>query len=111
MRDPLDFLRLHVEHLRVREQVAVEVENLVRAEKSAFGHRLEELRYDLAEARRVILGILEDAAEEALGQQPHVLGEEAEDDPVEEVGHFKRRQATAAHGLARSPPAAGRPQW
>ncbi len=73
---------------RVGEEVAVEVEDLVRAEKSAFGHRLEELRHDLAEARRVVLGVLEDAAEEALGQQAHVLGEEAEDDAVEEVGDF-----------------------
>ena len=99
LRDPLDLLGLHIEHRGVGEEVAVEVKDFVLPEQPAVGHRFEELGHDLSEEGRVMLGILQDAAEKAPGQQADVLGEEAEDHPVQEVRHVERRQATLAHGL------------
>ena len=71
----------------VLEEVAVEVANLVLAEHAALGHRPKQGFEGVGELVRVIQGNPGDVGEELLGQQAGVLGEEAEDQAVEEAGN------------------------
>ena len=70
----------------ILEQMAVEVANLVMAEHAALGHRAKERFERLGELVRIVQGGLGQVREEVLGQQAGVLGEEAEDEAVEEPG-------------------------
>jgi hypothetical protein len=67
--------------------VAVEVADLVLPKVPPRGHDGEELLQPLGEVVRVVEAELEQVGEEVpVGQQAGVLGEEAEDDAVEEAG-------------------------
>ena len=77
---------VQVEDGGILEQMAVEVANLVGAEHAALGHRAEERFERLGELVRIVQGGLGQLGEEVLGQQAGVLGEEAEDEPIEEAG-------------------------
>jgi hypothetical protein len=59
-------------------------------------HPLEHLAQGVAEEVGSAAGLLGQPGEDALGQHPGVLGEEAEEDPVQEVGDDLRIVAAAA---------------
>ena len=63
------------------------------------GPRARVLREGAREAGRVVLASREDLGEEAVGQEADVLGEEAEDDAVEESGHGVGFEAAVAESL------------
>jgi hypothetical protein len=69
------------------EQAAVEPVDLFRAEQAAVGgHLREQLAQGPGEDVGATLRGLAQALEDAPGQQARVLGEQAEQDPVQEVG-------------------------
>jgi hypothetical protein len=81
------------------EQIAVEAADDVGAEVAAAGHGGEELGDLAAEAVGVVAGVVDEAAEERVGEQADVLGEHAEDEAVEEVGDGVGREAAVAQRL------------
>ena len=74
----------------VGEEPTVEPVDLFHAEPPALGHCLEQV----PEHRRELFGIgrtgLEDLLEDAAREEPHVLGEQAEQDAIEVVGDAPR---------------------
>ena len=77
---------VQLENAGILEEMAVEVANLVLAEQAALGHRAEKRFKGLGELPRGVEGDLGEFGKEVLRQQTRVLGEEAEDQPVEEPG-------------------------
>ena len=69
--------------------MAVEVANLVSAEHAALGHLAKERFERLGELVRIVEGGPGKVCKELLGQQGCVLGEEAEDETIEESGDAK----------------------
>ncbi len=68
------------------EEAAIEPVDPVGPEGAALGgHHREEAREARVEGGRVGVQVLHQARHEALGQETGVLGEEAEEDPIEEV--------------------------
>ena len=84
------------QHAVVVEQAAVEVGNLVHAEPAARAHGREKLAQLRVEGRWLAAGALHQPAKQPVGQQPHVLGEEAEEQADQEVGHGRRGVAGRA---------------
>jgi len=65
--------------------MAVEVANLVFAERAAFGHDFEKLFERFGEVVEVVNAGLEQGAEKMFGQQACVFREEAKDDAIEKA--------------------------
>jgi hypothetical protein len=81
------------------EQPAVEPGDLFGPEHpAAVGHPREELAESVSEQMGTATGLLGHSGEDAPGQHPSVLGEQAEQDAVEEVGDGLRVVAAAAEG-------------
>ena len=78
------------------EEVAVEAVDHVRAEGAPLVHGREELAGEAREELRLPAALLEDAGEDAFGQEADVLGEEGEDEAVEEVGDLAGVEAALA---------------
>ena len=70
---------------RVVEQPAVEPVNRLEADQATLGHALEERPREVGEAVRRKSRLLQHPGEHVAGQQAHVVGEHAEDEPVDEV--------------------------
>ena len=82
------------------EQAAVEPVDLLGAEEAAVPRHLrEQLAEGGREDARPAVGGLRQPLEDALRQQAGVLGEQAEQDPVQEVGHPLRVVAARAEAL------------
>ena len=93
-------LRLFQEERGARlEEVAVEAAHRVHAEVAARGHGLEELGDGLSEALGFVLGLVQEAREEVVLEEADVLGEHAEDEAVQEVGHLLGVLAALAQAL------------
>ncbi len=86
VREDAALVIVQIEDGGILEKMAVEMANLVSAEHAARGHRAEERFERLGEMVRVVQGRPGQLREELLGQQVGVLGEEAEDEAVEEPG-------------------------
>ena len=69
--------------------MAVEMANLVSPEHAARGHRAKERFERLGELAWIVQGGLGQFRKELLGQQASVLGEETEDESIEEPGDAK----------------------
>ena len=92
------------------EQAAVEPVDLLGAEQAAvLGHLREQLAEGGREHARAALGGLREPLEDALRQEAGVLREEAEQDPVQEVGDVPRVVAAAAEALGDLGEVAGGP--
>ena len=96
--DALHFIGGQVKDGVIVEQVAVEMADRFKAEVAAGRHGVEELRQNLAEAGGVAGRLLHDAAEDHIGQEADVFGEEAENQAVQEVGDGGWVKAARAHG-------------
>ena len=81
----LDFGRLQRQRGAVVEQPAVEPGDRLEADPAAGGHHLEEGAGEIGEVLRDAPRLSQHAREHVIGQQPHVVGEHAEDEPVDEV--------------------------
>ena len=82
------------------EQAAVEPVDLLGPEQAAVvGHLREQLAKGVAEHVASAPRGLAEAHEDALGQQPGILGEQAEQDPVQEVRDLVRVVAAIAEAL------------
>src|SRR2546426_569421 len=79
-------LRSRLLHRGVAEQPPVEVVDALDPEPAALGHRFEEGLEHSRELVRVAGARLDELLKEAPGKEADVLGEEAEQDAVEEVG-------------------------
>ena len=67
------------------EEAAVEMPNLGQVEVSALRHRGEQAVEIFLALIRALEGAPQHAREKSLGQEAHILGEEAEDELVDEV--------------------------
>ena len=86
----------------VVEEAAVEPGHLLEADAPAAGHGGEQIAGQLGEGARLVEGLLHHAGEHAVGQQAHILGEHAEDQPVHEMRHRLRRMAAPAQALGQA---------
>jgi hypothetical protein len=75
-----------LEHRGLLEEVAVEVPDLVLPEGATGGHDGEEFLHRRGEVVRVVEAELEQVGKEVGREQAGVLGEEAEDEAVQEAG-------------------------
>ena len=92
----------------VGEEVAVEVSDRVEPEVSPLGHRGEQLADEPGEPLGVSFRLLDEPPEQLVGKQLHVLGEQAEDDAVEEPGGLGGVDPALPHALGdRADPAGG----
>ena len=90
-------LAVQRQHGVVLEQPAVEVRDLLRAERPAVRHRGEQLPEPLLELRRATARQrVTSCVKSRLGQQARVLGEQAEEQADEEVGGGLRGGVRAA---------------
>ena len=92
------------------EQAAVEPVDLLGAEEAAvLRHLREQLAEGGREDARAAVGGLRQPREDALRQEAGVLGEQAEQDPVQEVGDVLRVVAARRGGSGRSRRSGGPP--
>jgi len=98
--DTAELFRRQFEHGRIIEQIAVEMTDALHPEFAAVAHGLEQLADEAAELRRIAGRLLHNPGENHLGQEADVLGEQAENHPVEEMGDPGGVQAALAHGLS-----------
>ena len=82
----------------VVEQAAVEPRHGLEADAPARRHRPEQVAGQVGELRRPLVRPFQHAGEHVVGQQPHVLGEHAEHQPVDEVGDRVRVVAAVLQG-------------
>ena len=90
------------QHVGVVEQAAVEVADLIRAEPAAAGHGVEELAQLLGEHGRLGARARNQAREQAIGQQADIFGEQAEQQPDQEVRDPLRVLAPLAQQLGQA---------
>ena len=95
----LDVGRLQRERRAIVEQSAVEPGDRLEADPAAGGHHSEELGGQLGELLRRAPCLLEHPGEYVIGQQAHIVGEHAEDEPVDEVRDHGRIVATRPQRL------------
>ena len=69
------------------EQAAVEFENVLKIEVAAFRHVVEEAGQERPGLSGLALGRLQQLFPQAVWQQFHAVGEEAEDELIDEMGH------------------------
>ena len=79
------------------EQVAVEAADADIAETPAVVHPPEQLLQAPVELHRVVAELVAQGGESAVGEEAHVLGEEAKYQAVEELGHGGGGGAAGAH--------------
>ncbi len=95
----LDIRQLHREGVIGREQAAVEPVHLLEPDKAPGGHGAEQgLELPLRQGG-VALGRLQELREQLVGQQVDVLGEQAEQHLLAEVGHAEGVMPPPAPGL------------
>ncbi len=97
--DALDLGVFEFEDLDVLEQVAVEVLDAPDAEAAAGGHLVEEFLDGGGELLGLVAVLAENLGQRAVGQQAHVLGEEAEDHAVEKACDLVGVEAAAAKAV------------
>ena len=71
----------------------------VHAEVPALCHRVKELAEEFEEPGRLLQGLLQKPREQVLGKETDILGEETEDNPVEEESHVRRLQSTLTESV------------
>ena len=95
----LDVSGLQRERRTVVEQSTVEPVDRLEADPAAGGHHSEELGGQLGELLRGAPRLSQHPGEHVSGQQAHVVGEHAEDEPVDEVRDHGRIVATRPQRL------------
>ena len=83
----------------VVEEPAVEPRHRLEADAAAHVHRAEQVAGQLGKVTGLAARLLQHAREQVVGQQAHVLGEHAEDQPVDEVRHGLRVVAAVPQRL------------
>ena len=95
----LDVNGLQRERRTIVEQSAVEPGDRLEANPAAGGHHSEEFGGQLGELLRGALRLSQHPGEHVIGQQAHVVGEHAEDEPVDEVRDHGRIVTTRPQRL------------
>ena len=97
--DGVDLVGREFQRGRVGKQVAFEVADFIDAERTAMGHALKQRAHHLLQDRRLIAMPDDHLGEKLRRQKSDVLGEEAEDHPVEKLGHRMRIETTLPQAL------------
>jgi len=97
--DGVDLVSRELQRRRVGEKIAVEVADFIDAELTAVGHALEQSSHHLLQDCRLIAVPDDHLGEKLWRQQSDVLGEKAEDHPVEKLGDRVRVDAALPQAL------------
>src|SRR4029077_17992197 len=98
--DLLQLLAGRSEDGAVGEQVAIEMADDLDAPEAAMRHRLKELADQAGEDLGPVVAVLDQPGEGLVGKEVHVLGEQGEDDAVEETGRESRPRARMVWAMA-----------